>query len=72
MKGIKHSGLYEFQGETMTDCTSKTSDAFVQEFELWLGYIGKRNLNILRERNMLCGYITNELNVYMCYNLDQR
>lgn len=34
MRGIKYSGLYEFQGETVTEFAMKTSNTSVQESEL--------------------------------------
>jgi len=64
MKCIKHYGIYELQGETMTDFAVKTSDASVQESELWhmrLGHINERSLKVSSERNLLCGYVSNEL-----------
>ena len=34
MKGIKHNGLYELQGEIVTEFAAKTSDAFVRKSKL--------------------------------------
>ena len=72
MKGIKHSSLYELQGETVTEFVAEMSDASVRESELWhmlLGHISERSLKVLSERNLLCGYVANELDV--CRYCDQ-
>lgn len=66
IKGIKHNGLYELQGEIVTDFSIETSDASVQKSKLWhmrLGHISERSLKTLSERSLLCGYIADKLNV---------
>ena len=36
-----------------------------------LGHISEKNLKVLSERNLLCEYVANELNVCRCCGLDQ-
>lgn len=73
IRGIKHSGLYELQGETMMHFAAKRSNAFVRQSELWymcLEHISKKSLKVLSERNLLHGYVANKLNVCRCCDLD--
>lgn len=47
--------------------TAETLDTFVQE-SVHLGDISKKSLKVLSEKNLVCGYATNRLNVCRCYD----
>lgn len=74
IKGIKHSSMYEVQGETVMEFTAETSDASVQESELCdmhLGHVDERSLKVPSERNLLCDYIADKLNICRCCDSNQ-